>query len=109
MKPNVKSTYFTSSLISFAAYLGTLLFLRLYVVKNLTAGLPTPLLTPLTIVGYIFVGIGCASWYISSHPKATLPVRLAILLVSPFALSPLLAVLYISFVLLPIYGIAGRI
>lgn len=65
------------------------------------------LLTPLTIVGWALVGLGCSYWFASSHPNATLGKRIAVFLVSPFALSPLLAILQVTLVLMPIYAIAG--
>jgi hypothetical protein len=109
MKPNIKSKYFKLSLVVFFCYLASLLYARFYVINAIKTNSDTSLVIYLFILGLVFMYAGTILWYASSHPHAKRSRQLLLAFIAPFALIPILAIMYVVVVLLPIYSLATRL
>jgi hypothetical protein len=106
MKPNTKSGSFKLSLVAAALYVLHLIILRSQVTESVANGNNLPSLY--FYLPYLWVSFAGLLFFMATNKKQTVRNRILAFVLTPFILSPILGILYVTVVLLPIYSLVGN-
>lgn len=111
MKPNYRSPYFLLFLVCVAAFIGLLFVSRnlahQIVVDDSNSSNTTFMIT--TWLGFALIAPMSLAYYKTTKYSQTLKRQILVFLITPFALSPAVGIIYAIVVLTPLYNLANNL
>jgi hypothetical protein len=106
------SVYFKLSIVCLIGFLGQLIIISRLIRKYVIAYSPTSHIPAdylwLEITALLWISLGGLFLYKTTKRKQTPATQLLVFIATPIVLMPLLAIIYVTIVLLPLYGLASN-